>query len=138
MAKLLIDFPHRLALSSAPRGAKLRFTVLHALLGLSFLVPLVGPLFAIIFCLAFSVPFSWKPNVYLMDAHRFLMQRILLISLIVGITLVVAQTTAQGLPLTIWRGLTFTLLPLCVYDAYLAWRGIPGLLFWRSRKVEAF
>lgn len=135
MAKLLIDFPHRLALSNAPQGAKLRFALMHGILGLSFLLPVFGPLAAIILCLLVSLPGAWKTNVYLLDAHRFLMQRILLVSLIVGVTVTLMQTP-QGLPYIAWRVLTFTLLPLCVYDGWLAWQGIPGLFYIRRRKVE--
>lgn len=136
MAKLLIDFPHRLALSGAPTSARLRFAVMHGLLGFSFLIPLLGPLGAVILCLLFSLPMIWKPNIYLLDAHRFLLQRILLLSAVVTITIIVSQTP-QGLPLVVWHGLTFALLPLCLYDASLAWQGIPGLFYLRRRKVEA-
>lgn len=137
MAKLLIDFPHRLALAAAPQGAKLRFAMMHGLLGASFLMPVIGPLLAILLCLVVQVASAWKPNVYLLDARRFLLQRILLISVIVGATLVFLQTP-QGLPITVWYGLTLVLLPLCFYDAWLAWQGIPGLLYLRRRKIGAF
>lgn len=134
MQRFMLEFPHRLALPSAPKGARLRLALLHSLLALGFTLPLAGPLLASAIVLVGFVMMAAAHSAYTLDGRRFLLQRILL-TLAAGGGFFWAQYAGYLTAQSHWQLFYYTLAPLYFYDAFLAYNGMPGMFYlnWRGK-----
>lgn len=124
MDTLIVNFPHRTALPTARAGLRLRACFLHLLLGLGFLLPVGGPLIAATMVALLAV-WEWTTrNPYSRDIVRFALQRTAICLMAGGFLTYIHQHTAT-LPFD-WQLAYFTMVPLCLFDAVLAWKGFIG------------